>query len=248
MSSGGDAGLRPKTFAGIIGQAEAVRELILACDGALARGEMPGHILLTGPAGTGKTTLAGAVADRLKGDVLPLFGVNMRAGWDVIAPLAGLGAGSRTVIFVDEIHRMYRPVQEMLFTAMEDGVLHLGKGGRERVVTLPPFTLVGATTDPDRLLTPMLDRFALIVRLRLYRPDELVGIARHAGRVLGVGLDEAALAAVADAAAGVPRVAIRLVRATRDRAVTGQVVTVGVVRDVLGSDALVWRSEGRDAG
>lgn len=246
--SGGDAGLRPKSFAGVIGQAEAVRELTLACDGALARGEMPGHMLLTGPAGTGKTTLAGAVADRLRGEVVPLFGVNMRSTWDAESPLLQLPEAGNTVIFVDEIHRMYRPVQEVLFTAMEDRVLYLGKRESARTVPLPPFTLIGATTDPDRLLTPMLDRFALIVRLRLYRPDELVGIARHAAEVLGVALDMAALAAVAEAAAGVPRVAIRLVRAARDHVAKGGVVGADVVRDVLGSGALVWRSEGRDAG
>jgi holliday junction DNA helicase RuvB len=238
------AGLRPQTFDEIIGQAEAVEALRTAVAAAARRREMPGHVLLTGPAGTGKTTLAGAMAHAIGGPLVPLYGVHLRRLADVIDPL--LVMERRSILFVDEIHRMYRPVQEVLFTVMEDGALHLGREDDNRVVPLPPFTLVGATTDPERLLTPMLDRFATIVRLRLYAPWELMMLVEDAAPKLGVRLSPDGAAEIARMAEGVPRVALRLLRAARDQVPDGA-VGLAEVEAVLRSPALVWRSEGRSA-
>lgn len=239
----GEEALRPSTFADVVGQHDAVENLMLACSAAKGRGEMPGHMLLEGPAGTGKTTLALCVSRALgKGRMVPLFGGYLHSAKDLLPTLMDARKGD--VIFIDEIHRMFRPVQELLFPVMEDGTLALGMGSALR---LPPITIVGATTDPGRLLTPMLDRFSLIVRLSLYDVADLVTIATHGAAAWGVKLDDDAAAAIGAAAEGVPRVALRLVRAARDRAIKG-VVTLAAVQAVTGSSALVWRQEGRDAG
>ena len=207
--------LRPATLDEVVGQDEVVNALRVALAGADARHELPGHMLLAGPAGTGKTTLALCVAQHVDGRLLTLIGPAVRTpGRDLLPVLTG--TRDNDVLFIDEIHRMYRPAQEFLFPVMEDGNLILGSSGR--IVRLPPLLFIGATTDPDRLLTPMLDRFALVLKLRLYRPDELATIATRAAGKLGCALAPDAALAIASAASGVPRVALRLVKAARDYA------------------------------
>lgn len=240
--------LRPATLDKVVGQTDAVAVLRQAVEAAKARGEMPGHILLCGPAGTGKTTLALCVAQAMGGKLVELFGTGLRSPGDLVTPLLELRRGD--VLFIDEIHRTWRPALESLYPVMEDGRLPLPNA---QVYDLPRmrrgrgFTLVGATTDPERLTTPMLDRFDYVLRLRLYTVPELSLIAERAAAALGVRIEPAAAYGVAQAAAGVPRVAIRVVRAARDYAVRGE-VTAESVATVLSSPALLWRTEGRSAG
>jgi Holliday junction DNA helicase RuvB len=256
--------LRPASLDDVIGQSDVVDALRIALNGAAARGELPGHVLLGGPAGTGKTTLALCIAAAVGGRLVSLIGPSVRRPSDLLSTL--MVAQDRDVIFIDEIHRMWRPAQEFLFPVMEDGKLTFENTGR--TVEMPPLLFIGATTEPERLLTPMLDRFATILKLRLYRVDELMLIADRAAGKLGCALGAGASRAIAEAAAGVPRVTIRLVKAARDYAYADiDPVSVKLykavvppeqqrairidaedVREVLASPAYQWRMEGREAG
>lgn len=235
--------MRPSRLAHIIGQGEAVTYLSKAVAAARGRGEMPSHMLLAGPAGTGKTTLAGAVANEIGAKLTVLYGVNLKDSRKDLMPTLMTMTKGRHVLFIDEIHRMWRPVQETLFPVMEDRMLDYGGGIR---FPLGELCVIGATTDPERLLTPLLDRFPNVLRLRLYRDDELVAIAEHAAKVLHVDLDDAAALAIARASEGVPRVAIKLVKASRDYAKKGN-VPLDVVTWLLSQKVLIWRTEGRSA-
>lgn len=240
--------LRPTTLDDVIGQQEVKDALAVSLEAAKARGELPGHILFIGPAGTGKTTLALIVAQSVGAAFVPMMGPNLRtAGRDLIPAL--IASWAPTVFFIDEIHRMYRPVQETLFPVMEDGTLTLSNG---RQVDMHGSMFIGATTDPDRLLTPMLDRFTQILRLRAYRPDELAAIATRAATKMGCTLTDDGAALVGRSAMGIPRVAIRMVKASRDYAYSlhdgNNVVEAEAVSLALKSPAYAWRLEGRNAG
>ena len=262
--------LRPTTLDDVVGQDEVVQELRIKLASAQARDALPEHLLFIGPAGTGKTTLSLCVANAVGGRLLNLMGPNLRTEKDIVLALVGLQA--RDTVFIDEIHRMWRPVQEMLYPLVEDGVL-IDNGQR---FEKPPHLWIGATTDPERLQTPMLDRFTTL-RLRLYEVDELAEIVKRAAAKLKVGVTDEAATAIGQAAEGVPRVALRLLKASRDYAYAGHRANGGEifvlahavgnkakvdvtyptdpitiapenVSAVLASTAYVWRQEGRDAG
>lgn len=212
---------RPRSLDEVIGQDEVKDELRVALAASQARGDMPGHTLFIGPAGTGKTTLSLIVASALGGRLISLIGPQVRTPAHVIR--AVLGAQGRDVIFIDEIHRVYRPALEFLYPIMEDGIL---QDGTLRTV-LPPISFIGATTDPERLTTPMLDRFTRILKLILYTPDELAQIVTRAAGKLGCSMTDEAAMAIGQNAQGVPRVALRMMLAARDYAYAETIDSIG---------------------
>ncbi len=215
---GRDKALRPLSFEEFVGQPAAIANLKVFTQAAARRGEALDHVLLSGPPGLGKTTLAQIVAKEL--------GVNFRAtSGPVIAKAGDLAAiltnlEERDVLFIDEIHRLLPAVEEILYPAMEDFCLDLviGEGPSARTVRidLPPFTLVGATTRAGLLATPLRDRFGVPVRLEFYSTEELSGIVARAANKLGAPMSEDGATEIAKRARGTPRVAGRLLRRVRD--------------------------------
>jgi Holliday junction DNA helicase RuvB len=213
-----DKALRPQTLDEFVGQQQAKGNLKVFIDAAKGRGEALDHVLLFGPPGLGKTTLAQIVAREL--------GVNFRAtSGPVIAKAGDLAAiltnlEPRDVLFIDEVHRLAPAVEEILYPAMEDHVLDLviGEGPSARSVQIPlnPFTLVAATTRAGLLATPLRDRFGIPLRLEFYTPDELRKVLLQAARKMGAALTDEGAAEIAARARGTPRVAGRLLRRVRD--------------------------------
>ena len=213
-----DKALRPQTLDEFVGQQQAKGNLKVFIDAAKGRGEALDHVLLFGPPGLGKTTLAQIVAREL--------GVNFRAtSGPVIAKAGDLAAiltnlEPRDVLFIDEVHRLAPAVEEILYPAMEDHVLDLviGEGPSARSVQIPlnPFTLVAATTRAGLLATPLRDRFGIPLRLEFYTPEELQRVLMQAARKMGAALTEEGAAEIAARARGTPRVAGRLLRRVRD--------------------------------
>lgn len=215
---GRDKALRPLSFDDFVGQKTAIANLEVFVKAAGRRGEALDHVLLSGPPGLGKTTLAQIVAKEL--------GVNFRAtSGPVIAKAGDLAAiltnlEERDVLFIDEIHRLLPVVEEILYPAMEDFCLDLviGEGPSARTVRidLPPFTLIGATTRAGLLATPLRDRFGVPVRLEFYSTEELASIVARGARKLGTAMSEDGALEIAKRARGTPRVAGRLLRRVRD--------------------------------
>jgi Holliday junction DNA helicase RuvB len=213
-----DRALRPQTLSEFVGQEQAKGNLKVFIDAARGRAEALDHVLLFGPPGLGKTTLAQIVARELGVGFRATSGPILAKAGDLAAILTNLEP--RDVLFIDEIHRLAPAVEEILYPAMEDHVLDLiigeGPSARSVRIDLAPFTLVGATTRAGLLATPLRDRFGIPLRLEFYTPEELVRVITGAARKMGVAVDEAGAREIASRARGTPRVAGRLLRRVRD--------------------------------
>jgi holliday junction DNA helicase RuvB len=213
-----DAALRPRRIDEFVGQDRIKEQLALLVDGARARGETVDHLLFSGPPGLGKTTLAGIVSNELGVGFQPTSGPALDRPGDLAAILTNLEQGD--VLFVDEIHRMPRAVEEVLYPALEDFKLDvvLGKGPSARSIRLdlPRFTLVGATTRPGRITLPLRERFGFSPRLDYYSVEDLRAIVHRSAGILGVTIEEDGTHEIARRSRGTPRVANRLLRRVRD--------------------------------
>ncbi|OFX14288.1 MAG: Holliday junction DNA helicase RuvB [Alphaproteobacteria bacterium RIFOXYD12_FULL_60_8] len=220
-----DTSLRPQALGEFIGQPQVCANLKVFVDAARDRGEAMDHVLLSGPPGLGKTTLAQIVARELGVGFRATSGPMIAKAGDLAAILTNLEA--RDVLFIDEIHRLNPAIEEVLYSAMEDYQLDLiigeGPAARSVRIDLQPFTLVGATTRAGLLTTPLRDRFGIPLRLDFYAPEELEKIVRRAARILGLSITADGAGEVARRSRGTPRVAGRLLRRVRDfAAVAGQ--------------------------
>ncbi len=230
--------LRPKFFKEYIGQEEAKSNLSVYIQAAKQRQESLDHVLLYGPPGLGKTTLAGIIANELGVNFRITSGPAIEKAGDLAAILTNLE--SHDVLFIDEIHRLSRSVEEVLYSAMEDYALDIiiGKGPSARSVRidLPKFTLVGATTRAGALAAPLRDRFGIINRLEYYKQSELEFIVTRAAEILNIGIEPTGGAGeIARRSRGTPRIANRLLKRVRDFA---QVVGDGVITRDIADDAL----------
>ena len=229
--------LRPRRFDEFVGQERVKEQLAIALEAARTRGEALDHVLLVGPPGLGKTSLAYILREELGVGIRTVAGPALERKGDLAAILTALEA--RDVLFVDEIHRLSAAVEEVLYPALEDFRLDIivGQGVAARTLTLdvPPFTLVGATTRTGLLTTPLRDRFGMTFRLDYYEPDELTAIVRRSAGILGVEIQDDAADEIARRARGTPRVANRILRRVRDVA---EVRHEGVVTAAVAGEAL----------
>jgi holliday junction DNA helicase RuvB len=232
-----ETGLRPRRLDEFVGQPRLREHLEIVLAAARARGQAVDHLLFAGPPGLGKTTLSGIVAAELEVGLRITSGPALERAGDLAAILTNLDDGD--VLFIDEIHRLPRAVEEVLYPAMEDFQLDIviGKGPSARSIRLelPRFTLVGATTRTGLITGPLRDRFGFVARLDYYDPEELVTILERTARILGVPLDEDGAREIARRARGTPRIANRLLKRVRDFAevrADGD-VTADVAREAL---------------
>ncbi len=213
-----EGALRPQSLAEFVGQQKVRRQLQLLLEAAGLQNRTPDHILLAGPPGLGKTTLAMIVAHEGRRPLRMTSGPAIQHAGDLAAVLSSLVPGE--VLFIDEIHRMTRSAEEMLYLAMEDFRVDImvgkGAGATSIPLELAPFTLVGATTRSGLLPNPLRDRFGFTAHLEFYEPDELHEVLVRAARLLSLAIDEDALAEIARRSRGTPRIANRLLRRVRD--------------------------------
>ena len=229
--------LRPRHLNEYIGQDKVKDNLAIFVKAALARGEALDHVLLYGPPGLGKTTLAAIIANELGVNFRVTSGPAIERSGDLAALLTNLG--ERDVLFIDEIHRLSRSVEEVLYSAMEDFALDIiiGKGPSARSIRLDiaPFTLVGATTKAGALAPPLRDRFGVISRLEYYEPEALIHIIKRAAEILEIDIEERGALEIARRSRGTPRIANRLLKRVRDFA---QITGDGVITDAVADQAL----------
>ena len=232
-----DRSLRPQSLADFVGQERVKEQLAIALEAAKARGEALDHVLLVGPPGLGKTTLAQIVRHELGVGLRTVAGPALERKADMAAILTSLEP--RDVLFVDEIHRVNRAIEEILYPALEDFrmdiVVGQGPAARTLSLDLPAFTLVGATTRTGLLTTPLRDRFGMTYRLDLYEPAELTRIVRRSARILDVPIADEAAAEIAGRSRGTPRIANRILRRVRDVA---QVRHAGSITTDVAQEAL----------
>lgn len=213
-----DRSLRPRYLSDYIGQSKAKESLGIMLEAAQARGESPDHILFSGPPGLGKTTLSQVVANELGVNIKTTSGPAITRTGDLAAVLTNLEEGD--VLFIDEIHRLNRQIEEVLYPAMEDFALDIvvGKGPAARSIRLdlPRFTLIGATTRTGLLTGPLRDRFGMLFRLQYYESEELAEIVKRSAGILGVCVTESGALEIARRSRGTPRLANRLLKRVRD--------------------------------
>lgn len=233
----GDNPLRPKTFDDYIGQQKVKENLRVYIEAAKLRGEPLDHVLLYGPPGLGKTTLSNIIANELGVNIRITSGPAIEKPGDLAALLTNLNPGD--VLFIDEIHRMSRAVEEILYPSMEDFAIDIitGKGqmAASYHLPLPKFTLVGATTRAGQLSAPLRDRFGVVLRLELYKPEELAEIITRSAGILGIGIDAGGAMELASRSRGTPRIANRLLKRVRDFA---QVMSDGTITYEVAKTAL----------
>ncbi len=229
--------LRPKSLDEYVGQEKAKDNLRIYIKAALARKESLDHVLLYGPPGLGKTTLSTIIAKEMGVNLRITSGPAIEKQGDLVALLTNLNEGD--VLFIDEIHRLSRNVEEILYPAMEDFSVDIiiGKGPSARSIRLdvPHFTLVGATTRSGQLTAPLRDRFGVLLRLELYTPDELARIVTRSATILGIDIDYEGALEIASRSRGTPRIANRLLKRVRDIAQIefDGAITVDVARSAL---------------
>jgi Holliday junction DNA helicase RuvB len=232
-----DISLRPRTLAEFPGQDKTKANLSIAIEAARARGESMDHVLFYGPPGLGKTCLAYIIAAEVGANIRATSGPAVERTGDLAAILTNLKP--HDILFIDEIHRLNRTVEEILYPALEDFAIDLiigkGPGAKNLRLNLPPFTLIGATTRYAMLSAPLRDRFGSVFRLDFYDEDTLMRIVERSARILGVHAEPDGLREIARRARGTPRVANRLLKRVRDYA---EVVADGVITEAVANEAL----------
>ncbi len=212
--------LRPQRLSEYIGQKSVIRSLSLAIEAAKKRNETLEHCMLYGPPGLGKTTLANIIAKEMGANIITTSGPAIEKVGDIAAILTNLN--EKDVLFIDEIHRLNRAVEETLYSALEDFKLDIivgqGPGARTIRIDLPRFTLVGATTRMGLLTSPLRDRFGIVLRLDFYSEDELSMIVKRSASILNIPIDDESAALIAKRSRGTPRIANKLLRRVRDLA------------------------------